>query len=240
MRPTTCVSFSVPAQWQCTAPPSPHARRPQKRAGGRGRRSQAGARRRLWQRYGLIVLLVPSPFVDPLHMTLEEREKQESEETAAEEPEGGGGGGGDGGASAGGRRGSMALFRKAASGKQASKKMAKAAVAVLALGKGAAPPPQLGGAGKSQYVFEMVKQTVKNNFLFRHLEDDALLKVVHQLREVRCEAGRIVCREGEKGDYFYIVESGVYAVYQVRGRHPVHLILPSGMAIGCRRLIFAV
>ena len=60
----------------------------------------------------------------------------------------------------------------------------------------------------------MVKQTVKNNFLFRHLEDDALLHVVERLKEVRCEAGRIICREGEKGDYFYIIESGVYAVYK--------------------------
>ena len=49
---------------------------------------------------------------------------------------------------------------------------------------------------------------------FVRSEDDAMVKVVERLREVRCEAGRIVCREGEKGDYFYIVESGVYAVYK--------------------------
>ena len=36
--------------------------------------------------------------------------------------------------------------------------------------------------------------------------------------QVRCEAGRIVCREGDKGDYFYVVESGVYAVYKA-GEH---------------------
>ena len=32
--------------------------------------------------------------------------------------------------------------------------------------------------------------------------------------QVRCEAGRVVCREGDKGDFFYIAESGVYAVYK--------------------------
>ena len=69
-------------------------------------------------------------------------------------------------------------------------------------------------SNKSQYVLEMVRQTVRNNFLFRHLDDEALSKVVDRLREVRCEPGKIVCREGDKGDYFYIVESGVYGVYK--------------------------
>ena len=69
-------------------------------------------------------------------------------------------------------------------------------------------------AAKAPYVFEMVKATVQNNFLFRHLEDEALIKLVERMREVRCEVGRIVCRQGDKGDYFYIVESGVYAVYK--------------------------
>ena len=67
---------------------------------------------------------------------------------------------------------------------------------------------------KPAHVFEMVRATVRKNFLFRHLDDDALVKVVEKLREVRCESGRIVCREGDRGDYFYICESGVYSVYK--------------------------
>ena len=44
----------------------------------------------------------------------------------------------------------------------------------------------------------MVKASVQHNFLFRDLEDDAMLKVVERLREVRCDEGRVVCREGDK------------------------------------------
>ena len=76
-----------------------------------------------------------------------------------------------------------------------------------------------------------MRAAVKENFLFKHLDDDAFNRTVERMQPVKCDPGKIVCREGDKGDYFYVVESGVYAVYQVRGRHPVHLILPSGMAI---------
>ena len=53
---------------------------------------------------------------------------------------------------------------------------------------------------KPPYVFEMVKQAVKNNFLFRHLQDEELLKVVERLREVRKQcpgrAGGGMCAAG--------------------------------------------
>ena len=168
----------------------------------------------IFARYGLIVLLEPAPFVDPLHMTLEEREHDSAEGL------GGGGGGGEGGE--GGEGGKVSrLFRKAVSSTKAAKEV-KSLVRVAKAMAAATPSTERQGGRRSSvlgavrgaYVFDMVRQTVKNNFLFRHLEDEALLNVVEKLREVRCEAGRIVCREGEKGDYFYIVESGVYGVYK--------------------------
>ena len=81
------------------------------------------------QRYGLVVLLEPSAFVDPLAMTLEEREQEGGG------AEGGGGEGGEGGAeapsAAGVKRGAgNAMWKKVASGKRESKKVARAALSV--------------------------------------------------------------------------------------------------------------
>ena len=152
-------------------------------------------------RYGLIALLEPSAFVDPLRAVIEEEAQQ-----LADGEGGGGGADDDSSKQPGGGRASSPT----PPGGGLRRALGKAK---MALGSSIVPLRRP-SSGAGQYVFAMVKSTVSNNFLFRHLEDAALLKLVERLREVRCEPGRVVCREGDKGDYFYIVESGVYAVYK--------------------------
>ena len=59
-----------------------------------------------------------------------------------------------------------------------------------------------------------MRKSVKDNFLFRHLDDEQLVRLVERMEEVKCDKGKVVCQEGDRGDYFYVVESGSYGVYQ--------------------------
>jgi CRP-like cAMP-binding protein len=151
------------------------------------------------ERYALLALLEPSSFVDPLGMSLEEREQKVLDEAAT-------------GAAALEAVGALLAAPPSGTGKARSK---FATVSAKTRGvQGLAASAGSKGGSSHRADFQMIKASVLSNFLFRHLDDEMLSKLVERMREVRCEAGRIVCREGDKGDFFYVVESGVYAVYK--------------------------
>lgn len=65
-------------------------------------------------------------------------------------------------------------------------------------------------------------QAVKNNFLFRSLDEEQVSLVFSGMTERSVQAGEIVIRQGEEGDNFYIVEEGRYVV-EVDGKEVVQI-----------------
>ncbi|WFD31933.1 hypothetical protein MSPP1_002975 [Malassezia sp. CBS 17886] len=54
---------------------------------------------------------------------------------------------------------------------------------------------------------------VADTLLFRHLDPDALSTALGAMKEVQRHTGEIVIKQGNQGDYFYVIESGELEVY---------------------------
>ena len=55
---------------------------------------------------------------------------------------------------------------------------------------------------------DRLNQSVGKNFLFNNLDQEALKRVLASLQEKKVTAGTSVIKQGDEGDFFYIVESG--------------------------------
>lgn len=71
---------------------------------------------------------------------------------------------------------------------------------------------------KSAYVQTLLMAALSKCFLFRHLDDDGIGELIGYMREHRASEGQHIIQQGDKGDYFYVCESGAYDVL-VNGRH---------------------
>lgn len=60
----------------------------------------------------------------------------------------------------------------------------------------------------TQSQLERINKSVAKNFLFSNLDEDSLHKVLGFLKEKKVPAGEVIIKQGDEGDYFYIVESG--------------------------------
>lgn len=54
---------------------------------------------------------------------------------------------------------------------------------------------------------------VKNILIFRCLDDDQMVDVIDAMFERKVQPGENVIEQGEDGDNFYVIESGVYHIY---------------------------
>lgn len=68
----------------------------------------------------------------------------------------------------------------------------------------------------TQAQFERLYASVGENFLFKNLDEDSLRLVLSALQEKSFPAGATVIKQGDEGDFFYIVESGKLQ-YSVNG-----------------------
>uniref|UniRef100_A0A060T9H9 cAMP-dependent protein kinase regulatory subunit n=1 Tax=Blastobotrys adeninivorans TaxID=409370 RepID=A0A060T9H9_BLAAD len=59
-----------------------------------------------------------------------------------------------------------------------------------------------------------LKQSVAGNFLFANLDDDERDIVLGSLQERTFEKGSYIIKQGDEGDYFYVVESGSVNYYK--------------------------
>jgi len=55
-----------------------------------------------------------------------------------------------------------------------------------------------------------LQERVQSQLLFRTLDQDQLIEVIDAMFEHKVKAGETVIRQGDDGDYFYVVEEGVY------------------------------
>ncbi len=58
----------------------------------------------------------------------------------------------------------------------------------------------------------MLLDSVKSNFLFSHLAPDAREAVLDVMERVEVDAGEVIIRQGERGDHFYVAETGTYDI----------------------------
>ena len=58
-----------------------------------------------------------------------------------------------------------------------------------------------------------IAAAIPNSILFSGLDKEQQEEIVDAMEEVRVGTGEVVIRQGEEGDYFYIIDRGVFDVY---------------------------
>ncbi|CAG7853044.1 cAMP-dependent protein kinase regulatory subunit Short=PKA regulatory subunit [Serendipita indica DSM 11827] len=76
---------------------------------------------------------------------------------------------------------------------------------------------------KSTEQIARIKAAIKENFIFRDLEEKQLQSILGAMEETHVADGEVVIRQGDHGDYFYVVESGRLEVYITSETLPLHV-----------------
>jgi len=71
---------------------------------------------------------------------------------------------------------------------------------------------------------ERIKAAVKANFLFQHLNDTQAQQVYDVMKRVTVKKGDTVIRQGDQGDWFYVVDEGEYSVFLNQGGKDVEIL----------------
>ncbi|MCO5613717.1 hypothetical protein L7F22_067995 [Adiantum nelumboides] len=82
---------------------------------------------------------------------------------------------------------------------------------------------------KSDSQMQRIRASIQNNLLFRNLDEEQEKDVLLAMKEVTCDPNTIVIRQGDQGDFFYVVESGSLDVFVKRGGAENGLGAPSGI-----------
>jgi len=68
---------------------------------------------------------------------------------------------------------------------------------------------------KSEAVRNLLQGILREQYLFQSLSQEELLKVVDMMSKLEVKAGHVLIKQGDRGDYFYVIESGTFDVLQV-------------------------
>lgn len=66
---------------------------------------------------------------------------------------------------------------------------------------------------KSSDQLRRIKASIANNFIFRDLDEEQETGVLNAMRESTVSRNEVVIRQGDVGEYFYVVESGLLHCY---------------------------
>jgi cAMP-dependent protein kinase regulator len=66
---------------------------------------------------------------------------------------------------------------------------------------------------KTPEQLKRIKAAIRDNFIFRDVEDKQLRAVLGAMQEVHVAPDEVVIRQGDQGDYFYVVEDGFLLCY---------------------------
>ncbi|KAA1466257.1 camp-dependent protein kinase regulatory subunit [Dentipellis sp. KUC8613] len=72
---------------------------------------------------------------------------------------------------------------------------------------------------KSKGQIRRIRNSIKDIFLFKDLDEEQEMGAINAMQEKKVVANQVVIRQGDIGDYFYVVESGLFHVYI--GREPL-------------------
>eukprot|EP01112_Ceratiomyxa_fruticulosa_P010497 TRINITY_DN277_c1_g1_i1.p1 TRINITY_DN277_c1_g1~~TRINITY_DN277_c1_g1_i1.p1 ORF type:complete len:732 (+),score=165.11 TRINITY_DN277_c1_g1_i1:186-2198(+) len=68
---------------------------------------------------------------------------------------------------------------------------------------------------KSDDSRKRIRSIIKDNILFRSLEDEQIEEIIDEMAEYKLKPDEVVIRQGDDGDNFYVVESGeLYVLYK--------------------------
>ncbi|PWN32045.1 camp-binding domain-like protein [Meira miltonrushii] len=82
---------------------------------------------------------------------------------------------------------------------------------------------------KSDSQMQRIRTSIQNNLLFRNLDEEQERDVLLAMKEVTCDPNTIVIRQGDQGDFFYVVESGSLDVYVKAGGAENGFGVPGGI-----------
>jgi len=70
----------------------------------------------------------------------------------------------------------------------------------------------------------LIRKAIDSNVLFESFTDEQLEGIIRDMTFEEVPNGTRIIRQGDRGDYFYVVESGVFNVYQKENDQPEKLI----------------
>lgn len=72
------------------------------------------------------------------------------------------------------------------------------------------PDPLINVSGfqLTSYQLNILKKSLAQNFLFKSVDESALHLIFESLKQKKFKKGDIIIRQGDEGDYFYVVEHG--------------------------------
>jgi len=76
---------------------------------------------------------------------------------------------------------------------------------------------------KSEDALERIKQSTVDVFLFQGLDVEQRNLLIDAMFEKKCKSGDEIISQGDKGDYFYVVESGLYEVWKSENTKNPHM-----------------
>lgn len=85
------------------------------------------------------------------------------------------------------------------------------------------PPPVF---PKSPEQLRRIRSAISNNFIFKDIAEEQMKTILNAMEEVKVKADEVLIRQGEQGDYFYLVEDGKLNCY-IRPDPPVPPLLGS-------------
>ncbi|KMS93521.1 hypothetical protein BVRB_030640, partial [Beta vulgaris subsp. vulgaris] len=71
---------------------------------------------------------------------------------------------------------------------------------------------------------QRIQQSVRSNILFASLSAQQMQQVVDSMQEMRFPAGESIIKQGEEGDYFYVLNSGIANCYVSEGDESPKLV----------------
>jgi CRP-like cAMP-binding protein/serine/threonine protein phosphatase PrpC len=77
---------------------------------------------------------------------------------------------------------------------------------------------------KTAEQLERIRTAVKANFLFQHLNEAQAKQVYDVMKRVAVKKGDVVIRQGDQGDWFYVVDEGEYVVTLAQNGKEVEIL----------------
>jgi CRP-like cAMP-binding protein len=78
--------------------------------------------------------------------------------------------------------------------------------------------------------------TSYSNFLFSHLTPDERQAVFAAMERITVSPGDIIIRQGDRGDHFYVVESGTFCVLVATAASHAHSLQVGWWRVDCTKM----
>ncbi|CAK9787138.1 unnamed protein product [Cutaneotrichosporon oleaginosum] len=91
---------------------------------------------------------------------------------------------------------------------------------------------------KTPEQIERIRFAIKDNFLFKNLDEEQEMDVLTAMREVNIPAKDIIIQQGDAGDYFYIVERGELEVFVKKDGQSLDLAAGDSETLGKRVVVY--